>query len=307
MEQLVILGSGPAGLTAAIYAARASLNPLLVHGPQPGGQLTITSEVENWPGAADGIMGPQLMADMRRQAERFGTRFLEGWVTAVDVSVSPKRLTLSGGEVLEAKAVIIASGATALWTGAPGEEELKGRGVSACATCDGFFFRGKRVVVVGGGDSALEEATFLTRFAEQVTIVHRRDTLKASKAMQARAKENAKIAFRWNEEIVEVLGQATGHVTGVRVRHTQTGAQEDVACDGLFVAIGHKPNTGIFSGQLTLDEKGYIVPQSGTTRTSVDGVFVAGDVADHVYRQAVTAAGTGCMAALDAERWLEGR
>lgn len=308
MERLVILGSGPAGLTAAIYAARADMRPLLVHGPQPGGQLTITSDVENWPGAAHGIMGPKLMEDMRVQAERFGTRFLEGWVTSVDFSGTTKRITLSNGDSIESEAVIIASGASALWTGAPGEEALKGKGVSACATCDGFFFRGKHVVVVGGGDTALEEATFLTKFAARVTLVHRRDAFRASKAMQQRALAHPQITVRWNEEIQEVLGQDIGHVTGVRLCNTQTKEESTVACDGLFVAIGHKPNTAMLAGQVEVDEKGYVrLVEPGTTRTSATGVFAAGDVADHVYRQAITAAGTGCMAALEAERWLESK
>ena len=306
MKDLIILGSGPAGLTAAIYAARADLKPLVVHGPQPGGQLTITSDVENWPGYENGIMGPELMEVMKKQAARFGTEYLEGMVTSVDFSGDVKKLTLENGDILEAKAVIIATGASAIWLNVPGEQELQGRGVSACATCDGFFFRDKKVVVVGGGDSAMEEATFITKFASEVVVVHRRDTLRASKAMQQKTFDNEKISFEWNSEVVEVLGQDAGRVTGVRLKNRETGEEKEIATDGFFVAIGHKPNTGVFKGAIEQDDKGYIIWQElPSTRTNVDGVFAAGDVADHTYRQGVTAAGSGCMAALDAERWLE--
>lgn len=305
MHQVIILGSGPAGLTAAIYAARADLSPLLIHGPQPGGQLTLTSEVENWPGYEHGIMGPELMEVMKKQAARFGTTYKEGWVTAVDLKSDPKKITMETREVLEARAVIIATGASAMWLNVPGEKELQGKGVSACATCDGFFFRDKRVVVIGGGDAALEEATFLTKFASEIVVVHRRGELRASKAMQQRALGNPKITFEWNTEVLEVLGQDAGHVTGVRVKNNQTNAEKVIEADGYFAAIGHKPNTDIFKDQLETDVKGYLtIAEPFTTKTAIPGVFVAGDVADHVYRQAVTAAGTGCMAALDAERWL---
>lgn len=306
MRNVVILGSGPAGLTAAIYAARADLSPLVVHGEQPGGQLTLTTEVDNWPGYENGIMGPELMEVMKKQAARFGTEYKEGWVTEVDLKSDPKVLTLSSGEKIETKALIIATGASARWLGVPGEEELQGKGVSACATCDGFFFRDKEVVVIGGGDSAMEEATFLTKFAKKVTVIHRRDELRASKAMQKRAMDNEKIVFEWNAEVQEVLGVDEGRVTGVKFKNKETGEEKTIPCDGYFAAIGHKPNTDIFKEQLELDEKGYlVVAEAGTTKTQIPGVFVAGDVADHVYRQAVTAAGTGCMAALDAERWIE--
>lgn len=304
---IVILGSGPAGLTAAIYAARADLAPLVVRGPQPGGQLTLTSDVENWPGYEDGIMGPELMVQMEKQAARFGTIYKEGWVTDVDVASSPKVLTLEGGETIQTRALIIATGASAIWLDVPGEKELQGKGVSACATCDGFFFRDKKVVVVGGGDAAMEEATFLTKFASAVVVVHRRDALRASKAMQQKAFANKKISFEWNAEVMEVLGRDVGRVTGVRIKNSQTGEVKEIESDGYFAAIGHKPNTELFTGKLPMDKKGYLkIIEPFTTKTIVPGVFVAGDVADHVYRQAVTAAGTGCMAALDAERWLEG-
>lgn len=306
-HSIVILGSGPAGLTAAIYAARADLKPLVVRGPQPGGQLMLTSDVENWPGYEDGIMGPELMVQMEKQAARFGAMYKEGWVTDVDVASSPIVLTLKGGEIIKTRALIIATGASAIWLGVPGERELQGKGVSACATCDGFFFRDKKVVVVGGGDAAMEEATFLTKFASAVVVVHRRDALRASKAMQQKAFANKKISFEWNAEVMEVLGRDVGRVTGVRIKNSQTGEEKEIACDGYFAAIGHKPNTELFAGKLPMDVKGYLkIAEPFTTKTEVLGVFVAGDAADHVYRQAVTAAGTGCMAALDAERWLEG-
>ncbi len=305
MHSVAILGSGPAGFTAALYAARADLAPVLIHGPQPGGQLTLTSEVENWPGYEHGIQGPELMEIMKKQAARFGTTYKEGWVRAVDLKANPKTLTMESGEVIEARAVIIATGASAMWLNVPGEKELQGKGVSACATCDGFFFRNKKVVVIGGGDSAMEEATFLTKFASEVVVIHRRAELRASKIMQQKAFENPKITFEWNAEVLGVLGVEAGHVTGVRIKNNQTGEEKIVEADGYFAAIGHKPNTDLFKEQLELDAKGYLKPEPYTSRTSIPGVFVAGDVADHVYRQAVTAAGTGCMAALDAERWLE--
>ena len=306
MHNIVILGSGPAGFTAAIYAARADLKPLVIRGPQPGGQLTITSDVENWPGYEEGIMGPELMAQMEKQAARFGTEYKEGWVTDADVASDPKVLMLQGGETIETRALIIATGASAVWLNVPGEQELQGKGVSACATCDGFFFRDKKVVVVGGGDGAMEEATFLTKFASEVVVVHRRGELRASKAMQQKAFANKKILFEWNADIQEVLGREVGRVTGVHIRNNQTNEEKNIACDGYFAAIGHKPNTGLFKGKLPMDEKGYLIlSEPFTTKTIVPGVFVAGDAADHMYRQAVTAAGTGCMAALDAERWLE--
>jgi len=303
--KLVIVGSGPAGYTAAIYAARADLKPILVSGPQPGGQLTITSEVENFPGFPDGILGPELMELFRRQAERFGTEFVEGLVTSVDFGRRPFLLQIDEGrESIRADAVILATGASAKWLGVPGEREHWGKGVSACATCDGFFYRDQEVVVIGGGDSAMEEATFLTKFASRVTVIHRRDTLRASKIMQDKARSNPKISFLWNSVVKEILGDATG-VTGVRVKNLVSGDEAVVKCTGVFVAIGHEPNTKIFKGQLDMDDSGYIRVVPGTTRTSVPGVFACGDVMDPVYRQAITAAGTGCMAALDAERYLE--
>jgi thioredoxin reductase (NADPH) len=302
MRNIVIIGSGPAGLTAAIYAARANLSPLLIEGWQSGGQLTTTTEVENYPGFSKGIMGPELMKEMRGQAERFGTEFLTGDVSAVDLSQRPFRLTIDGEQTVEAEALILATGASALQIGLTNEHRLIGHGVSTCATCDGYFFRGQDLVVVGGGDSALEEATFLTKFARTVTVVHRRDKLRASKIMQDRAMKNEKISFAWNSVVEDILGQDV--VTGVRLKNIVTGTSTDLACAGVFVAIGHRPNTDLFKGQLAMDEKGYLLTSQGTA-TSVAGVFAAGDVQDTKYRQAITAAGSGCMAAIDAERFLE--
>jgi len=302
MRHVIIIGSGPAGLTAAIYAARANLSPLLIEGWQSGGQLTTTTEVENYPGFAKGIMGPELMKDMRAQAERFGTEFFTGDVTAVDFTQRPFTITVDGEQTIEAQAVIIATGASAIPIGLKNESRLTGRGVSTCATCDGFFFKGKELLVVGGGDSALEEANFLTKFATKVSVVHRRDKLRASKIMQDRALHNEKISFIWNTVVEDILGSEV--VTGARLKNVVTGKIVDVPCAGVFVAIGHRPNTALFTGQIDMDEKGYLRTQNGTA-TNVPGVFAAGDVQDSTYRQAVTAAGSGCMAAIDAERFLE--
>lgn len=300
---ILILGSGPAGLTAAVYAARANLSPILIDGSQPGGQLTLTTEVENFPGFPKGIMGPQLIQDMRSQAERFGTQFRQGHVTNVDLQTRPFRLTVDGDETLHTKTMIIATGASANLLGLPSESRLMGHGVSTCATCDGFFFRGKDIAVVGGGDSALEEATFLTKFASKVTLVHRRDKLRGSKIMQDRAMSNPKIVFQWNSTLEEVLGNDV--VTGIRLHNTHTDTTEEIPLSGVFIAIGHTPNTGLFKGQLDMDEQGYIRTQPSRSITNIPGVFAAGDVQDSRYRQAITAAGSGCMAAIDAERYLE--
>ncbi len=302
--RVVIMGSGPAGLTAAIYTARANLQPLVISGYSPGGQLTETTEVENYPGFPEGVQGPELMDKVRAQAEKFGTRFMETEVTGVDLSSRPFKLQTDEGEVT-CDALIVATGASARYLGVPGEAELKGYGVSACATCDGFFFTDKEIAVVGGGDSAMEEAIFLTRFASKVTIIHRRDALRASKYMQDRAMSNPKIEFIWNTVVEEVLGTKDTGLTGLKLRNVETGEVSEFKCEGFFLAIGHDPNTKIFQGQLDLDQKGYIEVQPGRTFTSVPGVFAAGDVADHIYQQAITAAGTGCMAALDAQHWLE--
>ena len=302
MPRLVIIGSGPAGLTAAIYAARANLSPLLIEGWQSGGQLTTTTEVENYPGFSTGIMGPELMKEMRGQAKRFGTEFLTGDVSAVDLSTRPFCLTIDGERAIEAEALILATGASPIRLGLPNEQRLTGYGVSTCATCDGYFFRERDVVIVGGGDSAVEEATFLTKFARTVTVVHRRDKLRASKIMQDRAMRNEKISFAWNSVVEDILGKDL--VTGVRLKNIVTGASTDLACAGVFVAIGHRPNTDLVKGQLDMDEHGYILTSRGA-HTTVPGVFAAGDVQDAKYRQAITAAGSGCMAAIDAERFLE--
>lgn len=309
IEEVVIVGSGPAGWTAAIYAARANLRPLVIEGEfestvrQPGGQLMLTSDVENYPGFPQGITGPEMMKLFREQAERFGTRVESAWVTRVELRRHPLRLWIGDREV-RARAVILATGSSAKWLGLKSEEALFGRGVSACATCDGAFFKNKEVAVVGGGDSALEEALFLTRFAAKVTVIHRREELRASKIMQERARKNPKISFMWNTVVTDVMDPAKNKVTGVRLKNLRTDAVTEYRVDGLFVAIGHEPNTSLVRGQVELDEKGYIKTRGGT-RTNLPGVFAAGDVQDHVYRQAITAAASGCMAAIDAERWLE--
>jgi thioredoxin reductase (NADPH) len=303
-RKVIVIGSGPAGLTAALYTARANLKPLLIEGLEAGGQLMLTTMVENWPGYRDGIMGPDLMAEMRAQAERFGAEFLQGNVTRVDLQRRPITITLEQGPPLTADSLIIATGASARWLDIGSDRKLSGHGVSTCATCDGYFFRGRPIAVVGGGDSAMEEANYLTRFASKVTVIHRRDSLRASKIMQDKAFANSKIEFVWDSEIAEVKDVDKGEVTGIVIRNLKTGKLSDLPLDGVFIAIGHTPNTELFKGQLELDDTGYIVTREGT-RTNVPGVFAAGDVQDHVYRQAVTAAGSGCMAAIDAERYLE--
>lgn len=303
-EEVLIIGSGPAGLTAAIYASRADLNPLMIEGMERGGQLMITTDVENYPGFPDGIMGPDLMEQMRKQAERFGTRIISSDVTDVDFSEQPFKVSV-GQETYNAESVIISTGASARWIGVPGEDRLRGFGVSTCATCDGFFFKDKELLIVGGGDSAMEEAIFLTRFASRVTIVHRRDEFRASPIMVDRVLDHQRIDVLWDSVVDEILGDQL--VTGARIRNVKTDEVTDFEADGVFVAIGHTPNTKVFGGQIALDEAGYIEVERGTTLTSVEGVFAAGDVADKVYRQAVTAAGMGCQAALDAQRWLHDR
>ncbi|HEY5403083.1 MAG TPA: thioredoxin-disulfide reductase [Pyrinomonadaceae bacterium] len=316
-KDVVIIGSGPAGLTAAIYSARANLNPLLIDAPAdtekqttPGGQLMITTDVENYPGFAKGIQGPELMEEFRKQAERFGTEFLESWITEVDLSERPFTLYTTG-PTITTQTLIIASGASAKWLGIPGEAKVPngfgGHGVSACATCDGPLpaFRNRTLVVVGGGDTAMEEATFLTRYAAKVYVVHRRDKLRASKIMQDKAFANEKIEFIWNTGVEEILGTPDDGVNGVRLRNLQSGEVRDFPCEGVFVAIGHKPNTALFKGQLDMDEVGYLKTSGHSTATNIPGVFACGDVQDSVYRQAITAAGTGCMSAIDAERFLD--
>jgi thioredoxin reductase (NADPH) len=305
IHDVIILGAGPAGYTAALYAARANLKPLLVSGWQPGGQLTITTEVENYPGFEHGIQGPELMEVMRRQVERFGTEFVSEAVDRVDLTRRPFTVWTDGGKQFQGRALILATGASANLLGLKSEQKLMGFGVSACATCDGPFFKGKRVMVVGGGDTAMEEANYLARLCSEVIVVHRRDSLRASKIMQERARANPKISFLWNSEVIEALGVEDQKLRGVKLRNLVTGAISEHATDGLFVAIGHQPNTGFLGGALPTDEQGYLIVEPGTTRTAIPGVFAAGDVSDRVYRQAVTAAGSGCMAAIDAERWLE--
>lgn len=300
-RDVIIIGSGPAGLTAAVYAARADLHPLMIEGVEAGGQLMLTTDVENYPGFVDGIMGPELMERMRKQAARFGTEILTENVTAVDLSSAPFAVKTSSDE-FTARALIISTGASAKMLGVPGEKELLGHGVSTCATCDGFFFKSQDLVMVGGGDSAMEEAIFLTKFASKVTIVHRRDSLRASKIMQDRAFNNDKIEFVWDSVVTEIFGN--GKVAGTRIKNLKTGAETELAAGGVFVAIGHTPNTSLFEGELDLSG-GYIVTEGEGTQTSVPGVFAAGDVVDFRYRQAITAAGMGCMAAIDAERYLE--
>ncbi len=303
IENLVIIGSGPAGYTAGIYAARANLSPLCIEGYQSGGLLMLTSDVENFPGFPHGMMGPELMANFRKQAERFGTRFVSKNATRVDFSSFPLKVYIENEEV-QTKSVIIATGASTKWLGLESESRLLGKGVSSCATCDGAFFKGAKLIIVGGGDSAMEEATFLTRFASQVTVVHRKDQLRASKIMQERAFKNPKINFVWDSEVLEILGNDA--VTGARVKNIKTGKTEEIPCEGFFVAIGHEPNTGFLKDQIDLDPKGYIVmPKRPTTLTSRPGVFAAGDVQDTIYRQAITAAASGCQAAIDVERYLE--
>ncbi|HEV8207646.1 MAG TPA: thioredoxin-disulfide reductase [Acidimicrobiia bacterium] len=305
VRELIIVGSGPAGLTAALYAARADLRPVVIEGAEAGGQLMLTTDVENYPGFPDGILGPELMMKFREQAERFGAEFVTADVDRVDLSASPFGAWVGSTEY-RSEALIISTGASARMLGLPSEARLLGHGVSTCATCDGFFFREKDIAVVGGGDSAIEEALFLTKFANEVTVIHRRDELRASKIMQDRAFANPKIAFKWNSVVTDVGGDGTVDV--VRLRDTLTDDASELKVGGLFVAIGHDPNTRLFEGQVDLDENGYVVlPQAGSTGTSVEGVFAAGDVADQVFRQAVTAAGTGCMAAIEAERWIEAR
>jgi len=307
-ERVIIIGSGPAGLTAAIYTARASLSPLVIEGEpsstsdQPGGQLMLTTEVENFPGFPEGIMGPELMTNFRAQAERFGARFLTEKATRVDFSARPFRVWVRDTEYI-ADSIIVSTGARSLMLGLPEEQRLIGHGLSTCATCDGFFFRGQHIAVVGGGDSAIEEATFLTKFADKVSIIHRRDEFRASKIMQDRAFSNPKIEVIWNSTVTAVLGESK--VDGVELTNTVDGSTSTLPVTGVFIAIGHRPNTDLFAGILDMDETGYLVTEAGSTRTNIEGVFACGDVQDHTYRQAITAAGSGCMAAIDTERWLE--
>ena len=299
----LIIGSGPAGYTAAIYASRAGLNPIMYQGPQPGGQLTITNDVENFPGYADGIQGPEMMQDLEKQARRFGTSVRYGMATSVDFDSTPKKVFIDDTHEIHAEAVIIATGASAKWLGLPSEEKYNGRGVSACAVCDGFFFRNQEVAIVGGGDTAAEEATYLANLCSKVHMIVRRDELRASQIMQKRVTSNPKIQMHWNSQTEEILGDDNG-VTGVMIKNHITNIETILPITGFFVAIGHKPNTDIFKGFLDMDEAGYIITEKGTSYTNIKGVFASGDAQDHIYRQAVTAAGTGCMAALDAERWL---
>ena len=306
VRNVIVLGSGPAGYTAALYAARANLKPVVFTGLQPGGQLTITTEVENYPGFPHGIQGPELMDHMRAQVARFGTELIDTMVEKVDLSQRPFKVWADGVEY-QAKSIIVATGASALLLGLPSETQFMGFGVSACATCDGFFFKEKKVIVVGGGDTAMEEANYLTRFCPEVTIVHRRDVFRASKIMLERAQANPRIKFVLNTEVVEVHGEVNKRVTAVTLRDTRTGTTSQLAIDGVFMAIGHKPNTEFLGGQLPTNAKGYLVVKPGSSYTSIEGVFAAGDVHDQVYRQAVTAAGSGCMAAIDCERWLEAK
>jgi len=304
MNNITIIGSGPAGYTAAIYTARANLNPVLIEGLEPGGQLTSTTEVDNFPGFSSGIKGPELMDEMKNQALRFGTEILNGEVTSVDISKNPFSFTINDKDTRKTKALIIATGASAKLLNMKSEKRLMGYGVSACATCDGFFFKEKDVVVVGGGDTAIEEASFLTKFASKVTIIHRRDQLRASKILQEQAFKNKKIDFCWDSVVEDIMDPDQGKVTGIKIKNVKTNKLSEKSCDGVFLAIGHTPNTAIFKGQLEMDEAGYITVKDGA-KTSVPGVFVCGDVQDHVYRQAITAAGSGCKAAIDAERFLE--
>jgi thioredoxin reductase (NADPH) len=302
--KVVIIGSGPAGLTAALYAARADLAPIVFEGPEPGGQLTTTTDVENFPGYPEGVMGPQMMQDFREQATRFGADCRWGVVTEIELSKRPFRMVVDEENELFAESVIVATGASAKWLGLPNEQRLRGRGVTACATCDGAFFRNQHVIVIGGGDTAMEEATFLTKFASKVTVVHRRDEFRASKVMQKRLFDNPKVDVKWDSTIDDVLGDQV--VEGVRLKNVKTGETEVLAdVTGVFLAIGHKPNTDLFTGVLDMDETGYIITKGKSSYTNVPGIFACGDAQDHVYRQAVTAAGSGCMAAIDAERWLE--
>jgi thioredoxin reductase (NADPH) len=303
VRPVIIIGTGPAGLTAALYTGRAMMKPLVLEGHEPGGQLTLTTEVDNFPGFPDGVLGPELMANMKKQAARFGAEYMGVKATNVDLSKRPFKVTTEKGDVFHAQTIIISTGASAKWMGLPKEKELSGRGVSTCATCDGFFYRGKVVHVVGGGDTAMEDATFLTKFATKVYVVHRRDTLRASKPMQERAMKNPKIEFIWDTEVTEILSDTAG-VTGIKVKNIKTNVVTERQTDGLFYGIGHTPNTGFLNGQLKLDENGFILTHNGP-ETNVPGVFACGDVQDSYYRQAISAAGSGCQAAMKAERWLE--
>lgn len=303
--KVLIIGSGPAGLSAAIYAARASLEPILIHGMQPGGQLTITTDVENYPGFAETIQGPWLMQEMEKQAKKVGTKLIHDYVEKVELTKKPFKAYTSSGDIYETNSIIISTGAQAKWLGLKSEEEFQGFGVSGCATCDGFFFKGKEVVVIGGGNTAVEEALYLTNHASKVHLIHRRDSLRAEKILQDRLFKNNKISVIWDHTLKEVIGtKDPKSVTGIHLKNTKNGKITDLACDGVFIAIGHKPNTEIFKGQLEMDDEGYIITTPGSTKTSIEGIYAAGDVQDKIYRQAVTAAGTGCMAALDADKFL---